>query len=69
MNWTIEVKPAAEKQYLKLDRPTRRRIKEALSEIERSMISGKWRLGTGRHGRQKSQWGASGLEVASGVSP
>jgi mRNA interferase RelE/StbE len=34
MNWRIEVKPSAEKQYLKLDRPTRRRIKEALHELE-----------------------------------
>lgn len=33
-NWRIEVKPSAEKQYLKLDRPTRRRIKEALRELE-----------------------------------
>ena len=29
MSWRIEVKPSAEKQYLKLDRPTRRRIKHA----------------------------------------
>ena len=34
MSWRIEVKPAAEKQYLKLDRPTRRRIKEALQDLE-----------------------------------
>ena len=34
MNWRIEVKPSAEKQYLKRDRPTRRRIKEALHELE-----------------------------------
>lgn len=33
-SWRIEVKPAAEKQYLRLDRPTRRRIKGALREIE-----------------------------------
>lgn len=33
-SWRIEVKPSAEKQYLRLDRPTRRRIKEALREIE-----------------------------------
>jgi mRNA interferase RelE/StbE len=32
--WRIEVKPTAEKQYLKLDRPTRRRIKETLRELE-----------------------------------
>ncbi len=35
MSWRIEVKPSAEKQYLKLDRTTRRRIKAALEEIER----------------------------------
>ncbi len=34
MSWRIEVKPAAEKQYLKLDATTRRRIKHALHEIE-----------------------------------
>jgi mRNA interferase RelE/StbE len=34
MSWRIEVKPSAEKQYLKLDKPTRRRIKEALHELE-----------------------------------
>jgi mRNA interferase RelE/StbE len=34
MSWRIEVKPSAEKQYLKLDRPARRRIKEALHELE-----------------------------------
>jgi mRNA-degrading endonuclease RelE of RelBE toxin-antitoxin system len=34
MSWRIEVKPTAEKQYLKLDRPTRQRIKEVLRELE-----------------------------------
>jgi mRNA interferase RelE/StbE len=34
MSWRIEVKPSAEKQYLKLDGPTRTRIKEALRELE-----------------------------------
>ena len=34
MRWRIEVKPSAEKQYLKLDRTTRRRIKGALQELE-----------------------------------
>ena len=34
MSWRIEVKPSAEKQYLKLDRTTRRRIKEALLDLE-----------------------------------
>lgn len=36
MSWRIEVKPSAEKQYLKLDRPTRKRIKSVLREIESS---------------------------------
>lgn len=36
MTWRIEVQPSAEKQYLKLDSPTRRRIKEALQELEAS---------------------------------
>ena len=34
MSWRIEVKPTAEKQYLKLDRTTPRRIKKALRELE-----------------------------------
>jgi len=34
MSWRIELKPSAEKQYLKLDPKTRRRIKEALSALE-----------------------------------
>jgi mRNA-degrading endonuclease RelE of RelBE toxin-antitoxin system len=34
MNWRIEIKPSAEKQYLKLDRTTRGRIKEALHDLE-----------------------------------
>ena len=34
MSWRIEVKPAAEKQYLRLDKPTRRRIKEALRDLQ-----------------------------------
>ena len=34
MSWRIEVKPSAEKQYLKLDSTTRKRIKEALYELE-----------------------------------
>jgi len=36
MSWRIEVKPSAEKQYLRLDKPTRRRIKEALLELQES---------------------------------
>ncbi|MBI5180108.1 MAG: type II toxin-antitoxin system RelE/ParE family toxin [Nitrospirae bacterium] len=34
MNWKIEVKPTAEKQYLRLDKKTRNRIKKALLELE-----------------------------------
>lgn len=34
MSWRIEVKPAAEKQYLKLDGTTRRRIKNVLYDLE-----------------------------------
>ena len=34
MSWRIEVKPSAEKQYLKLDKKTRTRIKKALMELE-----------------------------------
>jgi mRNA-degrading endonuclease RelE of RelBE toxin-antitoxin system len=36
MSWKIEVKPNAEKQYLKLDNTTRRRIKKALLELEQA---------------------------------
>jgi mRNA interferase RelE/StbE len=34
MSWRIEIKPSAEKQYLRLDTPTRRRIKETLGELQ-----------------------------------
>ena len=34
MSWRIEVKPAAEKQYLRLDTTTRRRIKATLRDLE-----------------------------------
>ena len=34
MNWKIEVKPTTEKYYLKLDKKTRTRMKEALRELE-----------------------------------
>ena len=33
-SWRIEIKPSAEKQYLKLDRKTRQRIKDALRDLE-----------------------------------
>ena len=36
MSWRIEVKPSAERQYLRLDGPTRRRVKEVLRELENS---------------------------------
>ena len=34
MSRRIEIQPAAEKQYLKLDKTTRRRIKQTLQDIE-----------------------------------
>jgi mRNA-degrading endonuclease RelE of RelBE toxin-antitoxin system len=34
MSWRIEVKPSAEKQYLKLDRTTRHRIKQTLLDLK-----------------------------------
>jgi len=36
MSWKIEVKPTAEKYYLKLDKKTRKRIKKSLLELEKS---------------------------------
>lgn len=36
MNWKIEVKPSAEKQYLKLDSIQRKRIKKNLLELEKN---------------------------------
>jgi mRNA interferase RelE/StbE len=33
--WRIEIKPSAEKQYHKLDRKMRQRIKGALQELEK----------------------------------
>ena len=36
MPWKIEIKPTAEKYFLKLDKRTRKRIKEALQELEKS---------------------------------
>lgn len=35
MNWRIEIKPNAERQYLKLDKKTRLRIKKALINLEK----------------------------------
>lgn len=34
MSWKIEIKPTAEKRYLKLDKSTRKRIKKALQHLE-----------------------------------
>ena len=34
-NYKIEIKPAAEKQYLKLDKKNRVRIKDALLDLEK----------------------------------
>lgn len=34
MRWKVEIKPSAEKQYLKLDAPTRKRIRNELIELE-----------------------------------
>ena len=36
MSWKIEIKPTAEKSYLKLDKKTRRRFKRSLLELEKS---------------------------------
>lgn len=36
MNWKIEVKPNAEKQYLELDKKMKKRIKKLLSQLEES---------------------------------
>jgi len=36
MSWTIDIKPTAEKSFLKLDKKTRRRIKTSLLELEKS---------------------------------
>jgi len=38
MNWKIEIKPTAEKQYLKLGKNIRKRIKEALAELEHEVF-------------------------------
>ena len=34
MSWKIEIKPSAEKQYLKLDKKTRDQIRESLLDLE-----------------------------------
>jgi mRNA-degrading endonuclease RelE of RelBE toxin-antitoxin system len=35
MSWTIEIKPSAEKYYLRLEKRTRKRVREALHSLER----------------------------------
>jgi len=34
MSWKIEIKPGAEKQYLKLDKKTRKQVRESLLDLE-----------------------------------
>ncbi len=34
MSWKIEIKPTAEKSYLKLDKTIQKRIKKALKDLE-----------------------------------
>ena len=34
MTWKIEIKPTPERYYLRLDKKTRKRIKQALMELE-----------------------------------
>jgi mRNA interferase RelE/StbE len=36
MNWKIEIKPIAEKYYSKLNKPTKKRVKEALQQLGES---------------------------------
>jgi len=36
MNWTVEIKPSAEKQYLRLGKSARQRIKAAIRSLETS---------------------------------
>jgi len=51
MSWRIEVKPNAEKQYLRLDAKTRHRIKTTLGELqdsERPLLHPKIRGLTGK---------------------
>ena len=35
MNWKVEIKPTAEKYYLRLDKKTRKRIKRVLLALEK----------------------------------
>ena len=36
MSWKVEVKPTAEKSYLKLDKKMKKRVKKSLLELEKS---------------------------------
>ena len=36
MNWTVEIKPTAEKYYLKLDKREQVRVRKALENLETS---------------------------------
>ena len=36
MSWQIEIKPSAERYYLRLDKQNRNRIKEALKKLQNS---------------------------------
>jgi mRNA interferase RelE/StbE len=36
MSWKVEVKPTAEKYYVKLDKKMRKRVRESLLELEKS---------------------------------
>ncbi len=36
MNWTIELKPSAEKSYRKLSKDMRKRVRDALMQLEQS---------------------------------
>ena len=63
MTWKIEIKPTAEKQYLKLNKKTRKQIRESLTELEKQNdpflhknvraltgeLKGDYRLRTGRY--------------------
>lgn len=62
MSWKIDIKPAAEKQFRKLDKKTRKRLKDALLALEKENnpllatnvrpltgeLRGDYRLRTGR---------------------
>jgi mRNA interferase RelE/StbE len=45
MSWKVEVKPTAEKYYLKLDKKMRKRVKKSLMELGK--LQGDYRLRVG----------------------